>query len=347
MVRVIGIDPGTKSFDLCGLEDDNVILDISIPTADISNNADIVPDILREIDADVIVGPSGYGLPVTHITDIGERELFLMSLVKKEDKKSILGMRRTIHRLRDDGFPVYFIPGVIHLPTVPEFRKYNKIDMGTADKLCCAALGIHDQSLRLGRDYNKTSFIMLELGYGYTAATAVKDGQVVDGIGGSSGNIGYLSLGCMDAELAYLLGGFDKELIFRGGIESIAHAPEQLMENETAREAYLESAIKDVLSLTASVQPEEILVSGRLSKVPGMLEELRMRLDMAPVRGVDGFGVESIKEAAQGAAVIADGLAGGKYSELIDVMGIRQAKGTALDYILLPEIDLLKKEYGV
>ena len=347
MVRVIGIDPGTKSFDLCGLEDDNVILDISIPTADISNNADLVPDIIRDVSADVIVGPSGYGLPVTHINDIGAREMFLLSLVKKEDKKSILGMRQTINRMRDEGFPVYFIPGVIHLPTVPRFRKFNKIDMGTADKLCCAALGIRDQALRLGRDYNETSFIMLELGYGYTAATAVNGGQVVDGIGGSSGNIGYLSLGCMDAELAYLLGSFDKELIFRGGVESIAHAPEQLMENETAREAYLESAIKDVLSLTASVRPEEILVSGRLSKVPGMLEELGKRLGVAPVRMVEGIGVKSIKEAAHGAAVIADGLAGGKYSKLIDVMKIREAKGTALDYTLLPEIEALKKEYGV
>ena len=347
MVRVIGIDPGTKSFDLCGLEDDNVILDISIPTVDISKDADLVPNIIRDVDADVIVGPSGYGIPVTHINDIGARELFLMSLVKKEDKKSILGMRQTIKRMRDEKFPVYFIPGVIHLPTVPRFRKFNKIDMGTADKLCCTALGIRDQALRLGRDYNETSFIMLELGYGYTAATAVNGGQVVDGIGGSSGNIGYLSLGCMDAELAYLLGSFDKELIFRGGVEGIAHAPEQLMENETAREAYLESAVKDVLSLTASVQPEEILVSGRLSKVPGLLEELRMRLGVAPVRMVKGIGAESIKEAAQGAAVIADGLAGGKYSELIDVMRIREAKGTVLDYTLLPEIEALKKEYGV
>lgn len=346
MVRVIGIDPGSKSFDLCGLEDDNVILDSSIPTVDISKDANLVPDIIREIDADVIVGPSGYGLPVTHINDIGARELFLMSLVKKEDKKSILGMRQTINRMKEEKFPVYFIPGVIHLPTVPEFRKLNKIDMGTADKLCCAALGIRDQALRLGRDYNETSFIMLELGYGYTAATAVKNGQVVDGIGGSSGNIGYLSLGCMDAELAYLLGSFDKELIFRGGIEGIVHAPEQLMENETAREAYIESAIKDVLSLTASVQPEEILVSGRLSKVSGVQEELGKRLDMVPVRRVDGFG-KSIKEAAQGAAVIADGLAGGVYSGLIDVLKIRQAKGTVLDYTLLPEIETLKKEYGV
>ena len=36
MVRVIGIDPGTKSFDLCGLDDEKIILDVSISTKDIN-----------------------------------------------------------------------------------------------------------------------------------------------------------------------------------------------------------------------------------------------------------------------------------------------------------------------
>jgi len=38
--------------------------------------------------------------------------------------------------------PVYFTPGVVHLNTVPSYRKWNKFDMGTADKVCCVALGI-------------------------------------------------------------------------------------------------------------------------------------------------------------------------------------------------------------
>jgi predicted butyrate kinase (DUF1464 family) len=346
MVRVIGIDPGTKSFDFFGLEDDAVILDTSISTRDIIKDAGLLSEIIIKTGADMVVGPSGFGVPVTGIKDIGERELFLMSLIKKEDKKSILGLRASISKMKQNKLPVVFIPSVIHLSTVPQYRKLNKIDMGTADKLCCAALGIRDQALRYKKNYSETSFILLEMGFGYTAAIAVKEGKIVDGIGGSSGNIGFLSLGGMDAELAYLLGGFNKELVFRGGIEMLAEKPEKLMENEGALNAYLEGAIKDVLSLTAPVKPREILVSGRISRVKGLFDELKKRLDF-PVRRLEGFAVKNVKEAAQGAALIANGLAGGRYSELIDVMQIREAKGTSLDYILLPEIDALKNEYGV
>jgi predicted butyrate kinase (DUF1464 family) len=346
MVRVIGVDPGTKSFDFFGLEDDAVILDTSISTRDIIKDAGLLSEVIIKTGADMVVGPSGFGVPVTGIKDIGERELFLMSLIKKEDKKSILGLRASINRMKQNKLPVVFIPGVIHLPTVPYYRKINKIDMGTADKLCCAALGIRDQALRYKKNYSETSFILLELGFGYTASVAVKDGKIVDGIGGSTGNIGFLSLGGMDAELAYLLGGFNKELVFRGGVGTLAGTPEKLMGNEDALEAYLEGAIKDVHSLTASVKPLEILVSGRISRVKGLFDELKKRVDF-PVRRLEGFAVKNVKEAAQGAALIANGLAGGRHSELIDVMQIREAKGTSLDYILLPEIDALKKEYGV
>ncbi len=347
MVRVIGIDPGTKSFDFCGLDGDTVILDRSVSTQDIAGEPGLISDIILKTGADLVAGPSGFGIPLTPIRDIGERELFLMSLIKKGDKKNIMGMRQSINRMKQHNLPVFFLPAVIHLPTVPDYRKINKIDMGTADKLCCAALGIWEQARRLNKSYSETSFILLEMGFGYTAAVAVKDGTIVDGIGGSNGSTGFLSMGCMDAELAYLLGGFNKELVFRGGVEMLAGTPEKLMENRSALNAYLEGAVKDILSLTASVTPQEILVSGRMSRVGEIFDYLKEHLTLAPVRRLEGLKVKKVKEAAQGAALIASGIAGGKYSELTDAIRIKEAKGTSLDYILLPEIEALKKEYGV
>jgi len=43
------------------------------------------------------------------------------------------------------------------------------------------------------------------------------------------------------------------------------------------------------------------------------------------------------REKAQGYAVIADGLAGGKFKQLIEWMKINEATGTALDYIYHPK----------
>jgi predicted butyrate kinase (DUF1464 family) len=44
------------------------------------------------------------------------------------------------------------------------------------------------------------------------------------------------------------------------------------------------------------------------------------------------------KEAAQGAALLADGLAGGRSASLVDGLGIREACGTVLDhlYVIAP-----------
>jgi predicted butyrate kinase (DUF1464 family) len=46
------------------------------------------------------------------------------------------------------------------------------------------------------------------------------------------------------------------------------------------------------------------------------------------------------KQAAQGAALIADGLAGGTYAPLVDALHIREASGTVLDhlYVISPEV---------
>ena len=55
-------------------------------------------------------------------------------------------------------------------------------------------------------------------------------------------------------------------------------------------------------------------------------------LPRAAVRTLEGFD-RSLKEAAQGAAVIADGLAGGRFAPIVDTLGIRAASGTVLDWL--------------
>ena len=78
-MRIIGIDPGTGSFDFFGMDGEKVILDSSVPVPELAQNPEVLLDTVRSIfPLDMIVGPSGYGLPVTHIKDITDRELNLM-----------------------------------------------------------------------------------------------------------------------------------------------------------------------------------------------------------------------------------------------------------------------------
>ena len=131
-----------------------------------------------------------------------------------------------VELMRARGLPAVLLPGVIHLDTVPAHRKVNRVDMGTADKLCVAALGVWDQGRRLGLPPEDTAFVLLELGGFFTAALAVERGRIVDGIGGSAGGLGYRALGALDGEVAYALGRVRKSTLFTGGAAFVAGAPD-------------------------------------------------------------------------------------------------------------------------
>jgi predicted butyrate kinase (DUF1464 family) len=79
----------------------------------------------------------------------------------------------------------------------------------------------------------------------------------------------------------------------------------------------------------------EILLSGRLCGIDALREPLERALSrLAPVRRVGGLAAAA-GEAAQGAALIADGLAGGMHRGLVEALQLREADGTALDHLFL------------
>ena len=222
MPRVAGIDPGTVSFDLCVLQDGEAVVEQVFETGSLSSDSGPLLDALaRHGPYDLIYGPSGYGLPLVAAADVGERELAEMVLVRPDESRAeagVGGMRSLLRALASSGLPVVFGPGVIHLPSVPRHRKYNRIDMGTGDKVCAAACAIFDQSARRAVTVDETAMILLELGGAFTAAVAIDGGQIVDGIGGSSGPLGVRAAGALDGEVAYLLGpAIRKNTLYSGG----------------------------------------------------------------------------------------------------------------------------------
>jgi predicted butyrate kinase (DUF1464 family) len=335
MPRVVGVDPGTISIDVCGLDAGELFLDTSIPTADALADPEGLVALLRGASPpDLIAGPSGYGLPLVSAASATDEDLRLAFLAPPGEEGGIGGLRRLAQVLARSELPVVYTPGAIHLDTVPAHRKVNRVDLGTADKVATAALGIATQSERLGCPPGDTAFILLELGGAFTAALAVQGGQVVDGAGGSSGPLGWRSAGAWDGEVAYLAETVTKDLLFQGGAHFVAERAGD--GPRVALAAFVESAVKAARALlVATPAPREILLSGRALDEPAVEDRLRAELaPVAPLRRLHGF-ARVAKNAAQGAAILADGLAGGRWAALVETMRIRQARGTALDHLVV------------
>src|SRR2546425_10858573 len=146
MPRVVGIDPGTVSIDCCGLDDGRLFLDRSFPTAAaLADPAAFLAVLDQAGPLDLIVGPSGYGLPLTRVQEASDEDLRLAFLAALGDPGGIGGLSALVRALARSALPVVLTPGVLHLPTVPEHRKVNRVDMGTAEKVCAVALAIEDR----------------------------------------------------------------------------------------------------------------------------------------------------------------------------------------------------------
>ena len=366
MRRVLGIDPGSRSIDLCLLCDGEVCGEASIDTSEASKDPYKVVDIIESIGgSDLVVLPSGYGVEITYLDEIPEDVFidwfFMFILISDQEEIRRLAsqgvegafiydaMAKIVYEFKKRRVKGVFIPGVINLPTIPVYKKINKIDMGTADKLAVTVLGVHEVSEKHDVDYEDVNYIHVEMGYGYNAVIAVRNGRIVDGVGGSlMPGPAFLTSGSLDLEIVQFIKRFDKSDVFSSGCSSITKTFSleewfrKILDDDLAKicfESMIDSVVKTVYSMTSVVKdPMEILVSGRVGRRDEVFNILRDRLrDVAPVdlmRGLEGSKV--VKETAQGYAVVGDGLLGGRFERLIRHMKINEATGSSLDYVVLP-----------
>jgi predicted butyrate kinase (DUF1464 family) len=345
-MRCVGIDPGSKSFDFYGTDDNTILIDHSLPSEEVAANPHLLMEVIEPLQPlDIIVGPSGYGTPLTSLEAAAESVLTEILPSDSGDVRVNEGIRNVFYLMKERRWPVYLTPGVIHLPTVPEYRKANRLDMGTADKVCVAFLSIWDQASFLNIPIEETSFVLVEIGFGFTAVLGIDKGRIVDGIGGTSGGPGFLCPGAMDAELAIRFGRKPQQILFTGGIRDLAGGDQTLTLEEMIAdsdrfgeplELFWESIERSCVAMMVSVRaPREILLSGRLARFPGVIEILTTRLARhAPVRLVGRCAVVA-KEAAEGAAMVGEGLLGGRFQPLVERMRLREASGSMYDHILI------------
>jgi predicted butyrate kinase (DUF1464 family) len=344
MPRVVGIDPGTVSIDVCGLDDGRLVLDRTWPTADALSDPDGFISYLRSAGPPALLtGLSGYGLPLVPVAQATEDDWRLAFLAATGEEGGIGGLRRLARSIAAAELPMVFLPGVVHLDTVPGHRKLNRVDLGTADKLCAAALAIADQATRRRIPVDQTALVLLEIGGAFTGAIAVEGGRIVDGVGGTSGPLGWRASGALDGEVAFLAGNVGKELLFRGGLESIVAADAGL--GATARAGLIEGAVKTVRSLRVSApSAKEVVLSGR--HAPDVAEALAERLADLAVVPLVGF-ARAAKQGAQGAALLADGLAGGRHRDLVETLRLRHAHGSVLDHLFVVDAARARRRLGL
>jgi len=355
-MRVLGVDPGSKSWDFFGLEFGNenikIILDTALMSKELINEPEKALNIIKSIEnIDMMVAPSGFGLPLKNVGDLTEQDIFYTLLKFKVDEKDpLLGLGEILRLIKYEKIPGIIVPGVKHLPTVPRFRKINKVDMGTADKLCTSVVGIRDQMERFTITPAETNFIMIEIGYGFTAVLAVENGQIIDGIGGSN-IMGFRACGSLDGELAYMIKNIEKKNIYRGGVAYIAGSSnlglkeitllaEKDDQVHTAFQAYISDVKKAVYAISSSFSSKEkiseILLAGRGAEIPYLKEKITNNLsDLAPVRLMKSYS-QIAKRAAQGAAFIANGLLNGQFAPIIRNLKLKEASGSILDDIFIP-----------
>ena len=172
-------------------------------------------------------------------------------------------------------------------------------------------------------------------------------------------SLGFRAAGALDGEVAYLAGEVPKALLFRGGAATIAGwdeataSPERLAQPATpaeqiARDALVESVVKTAVALAIGVpSPKEFVLSGRLARVDALAQAIRERLEpFAPTRLLAGF-ARTAKAGAQGAALIADGLAGGANRALVERLAIREARGSVLDHLYVVPREQARRRLGL
>lgn len=361
MLRVVGVDPGTKTFDVVVLEDGVVKAEKSIETVVVAKDPSTLISAVEAYEADLIVAPSGYGVPVTRGVEVLEPRRFAVEILLLSTEEDIrrgieageLGIwvydalaKAVEHLVKKFSNNVLFLPSIVLLPTIPVYRKLNKIDMGTVDKLAATFMAIHSYSQREEMDYRKVNIIVAELGFGYNAVIAVDSGKVVDGIGGTCASIGTLTAGTLDLEAVVRVEHWDRWDVFHGGLfyyvntfdmEVLAKAFERGEEPlASAFKGFVEAVAKDIMkALVATPHAEAIVLTGRHSKVGAvkrLLQELLKDINVLVAEPIKG--AQLSKEAAQGYAAIGEGIAGGLFKDLVKHMEIERACGTVADYLV-------------
>jgi len=331
VVRVVGSDPGTSSLDLLLLDDGDVVDQARLKPAQLEGDSEVIGRLLQSwAPIDLVAAPSGYGLPLVGGDAFSTDHLEQMSLVRSDERgrdMGVVGFRAWVRAFQRSNAPLVFLPGGLHLTTIPAHRKANIVDLGTADKVAVTALALWFDAIESG-GFDRSTFAVAEIGSAFSAILVVEHGRLVDASAGTRGPIGLRSGGCWDGEVACWRGPISKDDLFRGGLFDLG---------PDGPAAFRESLIKHAAGLQAVTPFERIYLSGRGLVQPEITrlatEALGRCGRLIALPMLPGAWV---KHAAQGSAILADALAGGRFAPVADSLELTSAAGSVWDVLRPP-----------
>jgi predicted butyrate kinase (DUF1464 family) len=213
------------------------------------------------------------------------------------------------------------------------------VDLGTADKVCSAAYVLQSLSDRRSQPLTETSFILADVGHVFLAMVCVENGRIVDGIGGTMAGFGTGASGAIDAELVHAWEFPDRSSIYTGGLIHAAGLSIQEMEDRlpgelderasVALRKFLESFASDAAAISTRNSAREIVLSSVLGpRLNGLLVEEVTRIGLS-IENTPGDEMPG----CTGAAYMANGLIGGRYSSLVKQLGIGPGRWSIMDKI--------------
>ncbi|MEM2203615.1 MAG: DUF1464 family protein [Sulfolobales archaeon] len=330
-MKVLAIDPGTLSTGIIVTSEKGLEDYIEVVSEELSREPEKLLDIIESNTPNLVVAPSGYGLPPIDLRSLDPAELATATLVR-EDDPGVGGLRYIsyfLKRLKTMRMPVIGIPGVANLASVPSSRKINRIDLGTADKVALTVLAAMIHSNEDRGVLRRSSFIVVELG-AFTAAVAVKSGKIIDGIGGTLFPIGIISSGGWDGEMAVAIGRrIYKRDLFSGGLRDICGSIDiEIIRSKCPEgyERYLDDIAKTISMLQTSIKKDrwrgsiKIYMSGR-GAVKAIIEDLwkYYEIDAEILRN---YYRDGIKKPAEGAALYGLAWIGVKDRGILETLGI-------------------------
>jgi predicted butyrate kinase (DUF1464 family) len=312
MTLSVGIDYQAASWKVA-LWDEERVADLHVFTGS-SHMWEFLEEVRRAHPAAPAVLPSGFGIPITRAGDLLDQDIAEMTLEGKAQATDELASflaeaRRRLPR-------AFCIPAVKLLPTIPRHRKVHRIDLGTSDLLCAATWALYCRE-SVGRTQESSTFLLVNAGSDRRAVLAVVRGRIVDGIGGTAPPMG--------ATLH-----LDRLATPEGARNSLqTNRPlgaADALNSATDPTVVWESLTKEAYALFGFHRLPEVIVIGERRREAA--EALGSHLPLANLSTpVDGY------EGALGAAVVAAGLTGGPTADVLERLGLREARERVLDWL--------------